>query len=227
VSAATFAVAAAPSGQSPLPGAAAALSAGEAAASAVPTAFSTSSVRLNGAGRGVSVSAAADDGRQEASASAVSSGAEPAYPSALAALGAPGSAAPVMPSDVAAASAISEGAENGDLRSDSAAAAGIIAMVRYPDSLLTDQERTSSDRGAVSLSGQATNGNSQPASLQNEGDGGSDLGRTGETGVDLVNARRGYIAQIDIVVGPMNDPGAKQAALIAKKIAENPDWEQA
>jgi len=103
------------------------------------------------------------------------------------------------------------------------AAAGIIAAVRYPDSVLPVADRASSDRGAASSSGQATDRNSQPGSLQNAEDGGSDVGQTGETGMDLVNARRGYIAPIDIVVGPMNDPGAKQASLTAKKIAEKPD----
>jgi hypothetical protein len=224
---AVFTIAASPAAQPIMPGPVAASTGGEATASTVPTAFSTHAVRLNNTGK-VSISASAGDGQQEMSVTTVSTATEPA---SLSVLGAYGTAAMIMPPDAAVISATSEGTENGNHRDalstavedEETTAAGILGAVRYLNSVLPDEDRASSDRGVASSSGPATDRNSQPASLQNAEDGGFDVRQTGETGMELVNARRGYIAPIDIVVGPMNDPGAKQALLTAKKIAEKPN----
>ena len=48
------------------------------------------------------------------------------------------------------------------------------------------------------------------ADNQKADDGNLLLNQTEETEIDLVSAKMGYIAPIDIIVGPMNDPISKQ-----------------
>jgi hypothetical protein len=218
---AAFTITAAQSAQQVSP--AVAVAVGEsAAASSVPMALSGSAVRVIGAG----ISAIAADAQQEEAAAGTDSAAvEPTSPDIS---GMYGTAALVVTSDAPVASATPEGAENWDHMGASLPAAGgtdaagILAEVWYPDSVLPGEEQAASDGGAMSSSVQATDMNSQQVSLQNE-ESGSDLGQTEETGTDLVSTRGGYIAPIDIIVGPMSDPGAKQASLTAKEIAEKPD----
>jgi hypothetical protein len=80
---------------------------------------------------------------------------------------------------------------------------------------------------AISAAGSPQNDSGNPATSadnQTADDGNPVLNQTQETDIDLVSAKRGYIAPIDIVVGPMNDPILKQHFRPPdKKLEDQPD----
>jgi hypothetical protein len=210
---AVFAIAVSPPAKSVASGTAAAFADEGTSESTVATAFSAEVVRANGAGKGVSVSALTADSQQPASAITLAANSEPVV---RAVLGMDGSML-VVPVVAANAFLTAEGTENGYDRDTAPATTGLAGMVSYPDSTLPG-ENGSVYGDATSPSGSATDVDSRQASLQQVESGGSGMGQPGETVMDLVSAQRGYIAPIDIVVGPMSDPGAKQASLTAKKL---------
>jgi hypothetical protein len=201
--------------------------AGEGAvASAVSTAFSTRAVQAYSADKGVPGSEDAVNS-QEALTMTSSATADPAS----LAVSAIRDAAMVMPPAAAITSLSSEGTDNGKnsyaspLAVQETNAAGILAAdyTLDPAAPAAEIPAASANREALP-SGQFPDNDSLSTNLQDGDDGGSGLNQTGEMGADLVSARKGYIAPIDIVVGPMNDPGAKQqATLAAKKIEEKPN----
>ena len=134
----------------------------------------------------------------------------------------------VMPPAAAIPSLTSEGTDNGKniVASPLAAQKTNAASIAVADYSLDPADPAAevlavSDNRAALHPGRFPDSHSLSIYPQDGDDGGSGLNQTGEIGADLVSARRGYIAPIDIVVGPMNDPGGK-TLLTAKKIGEKP-----
>lgn len=102
--------------------------------------------------------------------------------------------------------------------------AGMSAAVEaFPDLSIQD--------AGLELAEPPMDGSERPASDETPaaaavqgGDGSSSAAaQTGETGTDFMSPTMGYIAPIDIVVGPMSSSGIKQNPLTDKKLEEEPD----
>ena len=101
----------------------------------------------------------------------------------------------------------------------------IPGLVTTPDMLLLEGEGNMSKGDAVpSPMGLKPARFLRPVVRLDVDDHGAGLEKILPPDVDLVSARRGYIAPIDIVVGPLNDSEARQAAAKAARIiAAKPD----
>jgi hypothetical protein len=228
---AEFAVVASPLSQTVLSGSSAVLDGGGLATSGDAPALSGAAREGMGAVPGESFEASAADIERTEASSGIDEDASAFGETAVrVALGlSSGTAGIFSPADPATPSATADGEEQADQDSlsvpdvEATRATAPMADLRMFDSAIPADGQASTGRGAMFLSAQTGDRKSRPVSSGNAEESGADRGQDAASGMDLVNARRGYIAPIKIVVGPMNDPETRQALLTAKKIADKPD----
>jgi len=135
-------------------------------------------------------------------------------PSAIKAFSAPETAAAPQDIHIQPVALEETGArENKDVKHLSAkddSAISIAETAGLEVSGVQDDDLTLPESGTAKSSQQVSDKQAIGAARQNGEDGSLILNQTGETDIDLVSAKMGYIAPIHIIVGPMNDPILKQ-----------------
>ena len=101
--------------------------------------------------------------------------------------------------------------------------AGVEETADYAVSIVPEDGPLLLESIAAKLPQHVTDNQTATADNQSAGDGSLVLIQTGETDMDLVSARMGYIAPIDVIVGPMNDFSLKQDTSTDRRLEEKPD----